>query len=173
MAGGLLKSWDEDASYAWLYDQALALLVLTKTRVSQARKLAETLQSLQNPDGSWYAGYDHLNNEPIDDPTRPVGAIAWLVYALSQYAFRCCSSSAFQTAKRGAAWLAILQRQDGSLPALPGETTAPTEPNLDAWWAFRVTGYHEEADALQNYLLNEVWDSVIKRFKSSGNEYHD
>ena len=182
MPEGLLKSWDEPANNAWLYDQALALLVLTKTHVIQARRLAETLETLQNTDGSWYAGYNYKDNSPIEDPKnpgappKPIGANAWLVYALSQHAFHCNPSfsfSSFQSAQKGASWLAEQQRQDGSLPALPGETTAPTEPNLGAWWAFQVTGFQGEADELRSYLLNEVWDPDIMRFKSSGNAYID
>ena len=168
---GLLKSWQEEpADYAWLYDQALGLIVLCETDLHRAQQLATTLHSLQNDDGSWYAGYHYSTTLPITI-TKPVGANAWTVYALSYYYLKSCDPTAYQDAKEGAGWLASLQRPDCSLPALPGETTAPTEPNLDAWWAFQATGYQTQADCLRDFLLNQVWDSDMGRFKSSPDTY--
>jgi|GEM_PF-1855041 len=170
---GLLKSWQEEGeNLAWLYDQALGLLVLDKTDKPRADQLVAKLHDLQNADGSWYVGYDYSADAPIET-TQPTGANAWMVYALSQYAKRNNSTTAQEDAQKGSCWLANLQRPDGSLPALPGETTTPTEPNLDTWWAFNSTGYQKQADALRDYLLQEVWDPIIGRFKSSGNLYQD
>ena len=67
--------------------------------------------------------------------------------------------------------MASLQREDGCLPALSGETTAPTEPNLGAWWALRVTGHYTQAHRLQDFLLREVWDDDVGRFKAGPDEY--
>ncbi|MBN1581828.1 MAG: hypothetical protein JXA89_14075 [Anaerolineae bacterium] len=168
---GLLKSWQEETAHnAWLYDQALGLIVLCESGyITEAERLATALHNLQNADGSWYAGYDYSTNLSTT-AAKPVGAIAWTVYALSRCHIRVDVPTARQDAWEGAGWLAGLQRQDGSVPALPGDpiaATAPTEPNLDAWWAFRATGYHTQALRLQNYLLTQVWDSDIGRFKAS------
>lgn len=170
--GGLLKSWQEEsADYAWLYDQALGLIVLSETDLTRAHQLAAKLHDLQNTDdGSWYVGYDYSTNAPITT-TKPIGAIAWTVYALRRYYLMGGTPTAYQDANEGAGWLASLQRPDGSLPALPGEATAPTEPNLDAWWAFRATGHHTQAQSLQDFLLQQVWDNNMGRFKSGPNEY--
>ena len=158
--GGLLKSWQEEsADYAWLYDQALGLLVLSDTDRARADQLAGKLISLQNADGSWYVGYHYLTDLPIAT-LKDSGPIAWLVYALSQYSLKSGDMAAYQTAVKGADWLAMQQTPDGSLSAI-------TEWNLDAWWAFQATQHQREADRLRDYLLTQVWDDHVGRFKSS------
>jgi len=174
---GLLKSWhEESADFAWLYDQALGLIVLSETDPGRAKQLATTLHNLQNDDGSWYAGYHYNATSPISrthwiTTATPVGANAWTVYSLVYYFWKSGDTMAYQDALEGATWLSDLQRADGSLPALPGETTAPTEPNLDAWWAFQATGYRTQAIRLQNFLMSKVWDSGMGRFKASPDSY--
>jgi hypothetical protein len=114
---GLLKSWYEEQTpdYAWLYDQALGLIVLSKTDLPRANKLAATLHDLRlaNPDGVWYESYHYLDNTPFT-PLNPieknekVGPIAWVVYGLMQYASKASSSNAAtarQDALAGAEWL--------------------------------------------------------------------
>jgi hypothetical protein len=162
--GGLLKSWQEEAAdFSWLYDQALGLLVLSDTDRPRAGQLASQLVDLQNTDGSWYFGYHYLTGLPIDTP-KDIGPIAWLVYALKHYALKSGDSAAEQAALKGADWLATQQQADGSLSAI-------TEWNLDTWWAFQVTHHQAEADRLRDYLLNQVWDDRLGRFKSSANTY--
>ena len=105
---------------------------------------------------------------------KPIGASAWAVYALARYAVTSGSVMAYTDAREGAGWLAGLQRADGSLPGElvnPPDNGAPTEANLDAWWAFQATGYTAQANKLRGFLLSEVWDTSMGRFKSSGNTY--
>ena len=170
---GFLESWsEEEVDLAHLYDQALGLIVLSGTDLARAHQLAAKLHELQNTDGSWYVSYHYLTNEPTGTkPTdQAVGAIAWAVYALTRYVSNSGDSIAYQDALEGAAWLADLQRRrsDGSLPgtADPSDSGAPTEPNLDAWWAFQATGFQTQADLLRDFLLNEVWDNTMGRFKA-------
>jgi hypothetical protein len=170
---GLVKSWEQEtAEAAWLYDQALALLVFCDAGLEErARRLAGALHELQLPEGAWHAGYEARTMAPLHD-SQPVGAVAWTVYALARYGRRCGSATAYEDAVRGAAWLAGLQRADGSLPALPGESgPGPTEPNLDAWWALRSAGRRDEAELLQAYLLTRAWDDELGRFKASPESY--
>ena len=174
---GLLKSWQEETSCrAWLYDQAVGLIALSESgHITAADLLVSRLHELQQTDTCWYAGYDCLDNTPIDT-TTPVGANAWMAYALARYdAIRrgpsLTPTVATTDARECARWLASLQRPDGSLPALPGEPTAPTEPNLDAWWAFQATGHCTQAQRLQDFLLGQVWDDELGRFKSSPDTY--
>jgi len=171
---GLLESWQEEAAdYSWLYDQALGLIVLSETDLGRARLLATVLHTLQNGDGSWYGGYHFLSNDPIHT-NKPVGANAWMVYALMYYYWVSGDPIAYQDALECADWLAGLQREDGSLPGEPSDSGAPTEANLDAWWAFQSTGHHQaQADAVRDFLLERVWDPEMGRFKSSGNGYLD
>ncbi len=163
--GGLLKSWQEEPSdYAWLYDQALALIVLSETDMSRANQLAAKLHDLQNGDGSWYVGYHYVNDDPIETK-KDVGPIAWLVYALTRYHLLNGDSAAYEDAREGAAWLATQQTPEGSLGYI-------MEWNLDAWWAFQATGYQAQADLLRDFMLSQVWDDVMGRFKSSPTARH-
>ncbi|MCB0143858.1 MAG: hypothetical protein KDE50_28450 [Caldilineaceae bacterium] len=171
---GLLKSWSEEKDkLAWLYDQALALIVLTDTNPELAAKLVDRLHKLQNSDGSWNSGYRYngMSVSSVQPASQPIGANAWVIYALAYYATQNCSCPAVQNAakdaQRGALWLAGLQRADGSLPDIPGSQGTPTEPNLDVWWAFKATGLDSNADALRDFLLAEVWDPEMGRFKAS------
>jgi hypothetical protein len=171
---GLLKSWREEPDdLAWLYDQALGLIAFSEKKSEAAKKLAGKLQQLQNAAGWWHAGYHYTNSQPADT-NRAVGAIAWTVYALTRYYSYSNDAAALAAAVKGAQWLSTLQRPDGSLPALPQEISwpnAPTEPNLDAWWAFRATGFQNEADRLRDYLLGQVWEAQMGRFKASRDSY--
>lgn len=173
-SSGAVKSWlEEPVDFAWLYDQGLALLVLLDAYPDRAARLAAYLRSVQNRDGSWYAGYRYLTGAPINDE-QPVGAISWAIYGLARYALASGDRAAFDTARAGAGWLARLQRSNGSLPALATAVThapAPTEANLDAWWAFRVTGYQAEADRLLDFILGRLWDSRARRFKSDADDH--
>ncbi len=169
----LLKSWKEETSdLSWLYDQAIGLIVLSETNIESAQKLAHKLIHLQNSDGSWYSGYDFENDNPINFK-KPIGANAWVVYALYYYYWCTSDIVAHNSAIQGANWLAILQREDGSLP---GESSspaddAPTEANLDAWWAFHCTGLDSNANKARDFLLNHVWDDAMGRFKSGPNSF--
>lgn len=178
-ASGLPRSWPEEyqqdstKDFAWLYDIALELIVLSEMDMPRANQLVTTMHNLQNADGSWFVGYHFSTTLPITT-TKPVGANAWMVYSLMRYFLESGSQAARQDALEGAAWLAARQRPDGSLPGelkQPPDTGAPTEANLDAWWAFQATGYYTQADNLKGFLLNEVWDDSMGRFKSSGNTY--
>lgn len=167
--GGLLASWPEEAQqdpnkdYAWLYDQALALIVLSRTDLPNARKLAAVLHTLQNDDGSWYEGYHYKDSAPLNT-NKWIGSIAWTVYALTRYYLKSGDPVARQNALEGAQWLASQQQPNGSLGV-------GTEPHLDTWWAFHTTGYQGQADKLRDYLLNEVWDSAMGRFKAEANNH--
>jgi hypothetical protein len=168
---GLVKSWFEETyDYAWLYDQALALIVLTNTDLAKARLLASRLNKLQNSDGSWYVGY-HANNSAPIAAQKDIGPAAWVVYALNYYAFRetdeTSSKNASEDARQGAIWLMRQQRSDGSIGGSSGEPG--TEWNLDTWWALQSSGFQVQADQLRDYLLNQVWDDQMGRFKSSTN----
>jgi hypothetical protein len=147
---------------------------LSETDLPRAKKLARKLHELQNTDGYWYAGYNSSTAQPIDITKKPVGANAWIIYALTRYYLKSGNQPAYQDALEGAAWLAGLQRPDGSLPGEfkdPPDNSAPTEANLDAWWAFHITKYKTQARHLRKFLLGQVWDSAMGRFKSSGTTY--
>jgi hypothetical protein len=175
--GGLLKSWQEEtADLSHLYDQGLGLLVLSERNRGRADRLAAKLRGLQNANGSWFAGYHFKTGEPTERK-KPVGAISWAVYALVRYYATAGTRTpavlaARKSAARGAAWLASVQRPDGSVPAEGGESRgSPTEPNLDAWWAFHATDRDGAAKRLRHFLLNHVWDQQTGRFKASPDSF--
>lgn len=164
---GLLKSWQEEVNdFSWLYDQALGLIVLSQTDIARAGALAAELHTLQNGDGSWYSGY-HYNDGAAITNNKDIGPIAWLVYALTVYyphePDSTKAEAAYQDARQGAGWLASRQGADGSLSG------SITEWNLDVWWAFQAADYTTQANRLKNYLLGQVWDSEMGRFRSSAN----
>jgi hypothetical protein len=170
----LLKSWKgEEADFSWLYDQGIGLIVLSETNKTSAKKLAHKLINLQNSDGSWYEGYNYFNDIPLSQ-LKPLGAIAWTIYGLMYYYWCSLDIPARYSAVKGANWLAALQRENGSLPTLETspKNDAPTETNLDGWWAFHCSGLDSNADKLRDFLLNKVWDNVTGRFKSGPNHYH-
>lgn len=162
--GGLLKSWQEESvDYAWLYDQALGLIVLSETDLPKAHQLAGKLHTLRNGDGSWYLGY-HYSTSAWVEQKKDVGPIAWTVYALMQYYLRGGTTTSYQDALAGAHWLATQQQADGSMSPI-------TEWNLDTWWAFQSVGYRMQANRLRDFLLTQVWDDAMGRFKSSPSTY--
>ncbi|MBZ0281794.1 MAG: hypothetical protein K8L97_13730 [Anaerolineae bacterium] len=172
--GGLLKSWQEESfNFAYTYDQGVALIVLANTDLPKARLLVERLRQLQNADGSWYHNYDYGTNTPVISAKRDIGPIAWIVLGLMRYyALEPDGDKAqlaYTDAAQGAAWIAAQQRSDGSVRIVQNGTLQEpiTEWNLSAWWAFQSTGYQVQADRLRDYLLGQVWDSGMGRFKSS------
>lgn len=171
-SSGLLKSWREDpADLSYSYDQAVALLVLQQTYPSRARRVARALQRLQNRDGSWFTSYRVDPPSPANDHNKPIGANAWLIYALARYAAVSDDRLARRAAKHGATWLSGQQRSDGSLPGAASEPGAPTEANLDSWWAFSATGLRHARDHLRQYLLQRVWDPALGRFRAAADSY--
>ena len=162
-SSGLCVSWKEESpAKAWLYDQALALIVFSRegewangipanAMAKSADKLAAFLVAHQKSDGHWARAWRAASgNELVNDLW--VGDQAWCVLALSQYAETSGSQPAQQAAQRGGAWLA--DRIDAN-----GFITASTEGTVDAWWAMIATGNDAKADVLQKRLLATLWDA--------------
>lgn len=175
---GLLKSWQEEpAHFAYTYDQGLGLIVLANTDLAKARLLVEAMNALQDTDGSWYDNYDYVAQTSTGGFKKDIGPVAWWVFGLMRYyALETDKSrleAAYQNAREGAAWIASHQRSDGSIRIVRnGVLQEPiTEWNISAWWALQATGYQIQADRLRDYLVNQVWDSGMGRFKSSTSQY--
>ena len=156
---GLVWSWEEERpGKAWLYDQALALIVLSETDMARATTLATTLAGLQNADGSWYDGYYAGSAAPLT-LKKWEGSVAWLVYALTRHVATGGNSIYMTSAINGATWLKGRQAQFND-----GRVHASTEATLDAWWAFQATGLNAEADKVKRYLLQDAWREDQKRW---------
>jgi hypothetical protein len=156
---GLVWSWEEETpGKAWLYDQALALIVLSETDMVCATTLAGKLADLQNADGSWYDGYYVTSGTPLT-LNKWEGSVAWLVYALTRYVANGGDTSYMTHAISGATWLKSRQMQFAD-----GRVHTSTEATLDAWWAFQATGFEHEADKVKRYLLEKAWREDQKRW---------
>ncbi|MEK7274382.1 MAG: hypothetical protein AAB110_03915, partial [Candidatus Desantisbacteria bacterium] len=135
--------------------------------MARADKLVKILANLQNPDGSWYDGYDTNGNAITSN--KWVGSISWTIYALIYYLNeKGILYEAKDAAIKGADWLKSQQTAEGKIHNV-------TEGNIDAWWAFKKVGYEAEANALKDYLLKDylsggVWDSSQKRWIAGTND---
>jgi hypothetical protein len=90
--------------------------------------------------------------EHVDDLW--VGDQAWWVMALAQYAEESQNNVALTSAQKGADWLALKINTNGGI-------VPSTEGNVDTWWAMISTKRFIEANKIQPYLLNKVWDSDL------------
>ena len=153
---GLFTSWKEEElenppPKAYLYDQALVLLVLTRKGLrSEAERLVDFLVPRQKSDGHWARRWNPKTGEEQDDD-QWVGDQAWWIFALRQYANKWSDQDAAAASKRGAAWLAKKVKSSGMV-------VLSTEGNVDCWWALAVTGYTKEAARIARHLLGRVWD---------------
>jgi hypothetical protein len=165
-ATGLLLSWKEEPEpRAYLYDQALALIILTRegiwsddtpanTAAGKAKKLVNFLGSVQKTDGHWPRTWNpETGQELVDDEW--VGDQAWWVMALMEYAKKSGDETASASAQKGADWLA--EKIDPT-----GKVVPSTEGTVDAWWAMVAAERLADADKIQDYLLSKVWDADLK-----------
>jgi hypothetical protein len=165
-ATGLCISWKEEPEVkAWLYDQALALIVLTREGIwfngipqnesaLSAKALADFITSQQKLDGHWPRMWNPDNGtEHVDDLW--IGDQAWWIIALTQYARKSQDIVTLTSAQKGANWLALRINENGGL-------VPSTEGNVDTWWAMLSTKRFIEANKIQSYLLNKVWDSDLQ-----------
>ncbi len=165
---GLFLSWKEEPSpKAWLYDQALALIVLSREgafpggapgneAARAAKRLVDFLISRQKADGHWARAWTPATGSQLADDGW-VGDQAWCVMALAGYSGKSGSAAAGSSASRGAAWLVSKIDPEGKL--VPG-----TEGNVDTWWAMVSTCRLPEAERIKTYLLGEdtVWDRDLR-----------
>ncbi len=173
---GLVHSWREENAanglipQAHVYDQALALIVFMRSgRLEETRELAERLLALQNPDGSWFKWYraDDPENFEGNEKTLWEGDVAWAAYALVLLADWTGEESFRESAVRACEWLAgrIASRDGDGDPLTDGSVHNGIEANLDAWFAFQITGGFEEAsEKVRQFLLNSGWDAARRRF---------
>jgi len=163
---GLCTSWKEEPSpKAWLYDQALALIVLTREgqwqsgaaadeTALQAEQLADFLVQHQKKEGHWARGWQPDSGvELVDDGW--VGDQAWAVLALTEYAAKANDAQAANAAQAAGGWLADKVEADGFI-------TASTEGTVDVWWAMIATGRHDKADLIEQRLVTTLWDNDLK-----------
>jgi hypothetical protein len=161
---GLFISWSSEFN-AYAYDQGLVLMVLTREGVWEngvprngtaraADMLADFLVAHQLPGGNWPAAWDARTGKVTGAPSG-VGADAYVAMALVKYANKAGDAAARAAAEACGDWLA------GQIDEL-GRLVPSTENNVDAWWAMVALGRWQDADRIQEYLLNAVWDPELK-----------
>ena len=167
---GLLPSWFEETSpRAYLYDQSLALIALSRNGVwasgvpanasaTASASLAQFLTAAQKPDGHWARVWHPVTGaELVDDGW--VGDQAWCVMALAEYAFRSGNAAARTAATNGAQRLAGFIDPNGAITGF-----GSTEGTVDVWWAMISTLRFSDADKIKSYLLDptRVWDADLQ-----------
>ncbi|MDD5449664.1 MAG: hypothetical protein PHO42_03595, partial [Candidatus Omnitrophica bacterium] len=175
-AFGLIDSYEADGrSIGWTYDQALAVLALTKAADFQnAQKMLNALKNIQNPDGSWYFRY-YTNGQNADtDYAKYVGTNSWVITAVNYYTHVTGDTSFIPMAEKTANWVLSYQDTDAQSPTFGsitgGErrgvpiTWRATEHNVVSYAALRYLsditdnlGYSIKAENIKDYLLTKIW----------------
>ncbi len=187
---GLLTSWREEyPPTAVLYDQALALIALTREGVwvsphsgSWGRSVALTREGVlangapanacalasrklaqflvtSQKSDGHWARKWNPSTGAELQDDRWVGDQAWCVMALTEYALRSGNVSARTAAAKGAQWLAGFIEPSGAIQGYPS-----TEGTVDVWWAMISTLRFSDAEKIKSYLLNStnVWDADLQ-----------
>jgi parallel beta-helix repeat protein len=163
---GLFRSWSDDPeAWAWLYDQALALLILARERRwEEADRLARFLvdhQKVAGDQGHWAIGWNYCDPD-IERLDEWPGDQAWAAYALHRYAILRANKQALQalqTSTYSGNWLAQRIRPDGCVDTHPRGTSS-TEGNFDVWMAMMELGRTEDADHIAQCLESAtLWDN--------------
>ena len=166
---GLLDSYERDGrEWAYLYDQALAIIAFTEAgELQKAKMILDTLERLQldDPDGAWYECYDASRPDEIlsDCGKYITGPIAWKVIAINYYENKTGDAGYADTAHRALIWLDTMRNNDpdddayGSLAfSNVNMDIMSTEHNVDAYSAFNGRG---ELDS--NESLLEIADNIL------------
>jgi hypothetical protein len=208
MPSGLLRSFNVPAADAgqttaevyydafndtcFLYDQAVALIAFLQLgERDAARRLADALLVVQNPDGSFpFANHQSIPFEHNTGFIR-IGAVAWVCYALlladkpefrdwfargNANAARCCLD--FLLTYRNS--LGLLNGGKGRYigTVLHPDFVVPwwsTEHNIDTWWCFELAAelygdarYRTIADRIRTALETAGWNEARGIFWQGG-----
>jgi hypothetical protein len=174
----LVASWyEEPAPLYHAYTQALALAVLSLEHArtgdpglaSAAQAVADELVSLQDA-GRWadaYVDQPGVGLVAADPAFSWFGNVAWVVIGLDVFRDHVAlqSSAAYDGAiALAASWLVAEVAAYEAAGGAPGGITDGTEGNLSSYFALRRAGRVAEADAMAQFLLDEAWDPVERRF---------
>jgi hypothetical protein len=162
----LVQSYENLDDRCWVYDQALAIMCFVATRrIDLSRIVLDTLNRLQNPDGSFYFSYKISTLEPTSE-RKYTGSVAWVAMAVNLYR-EFTSDTAYNVLLwRIMNWLCSQQVMDEKQPSFGGISLGvrndafSTEHNLDTYSAF--THYHnryfrKRARLVKNFIMNQLY----------------
>ncbi len=158
---GAPSGFQELANRSFVYDDALFVLwALGNGRTDEARRVLLTLQSLQNPDGTWGFSFAIHSDGFYNAGYVRAGAVAWVAYAAASYQIRSGDQQFSPLLERALRWLLQAEAGKGLVragrgrwladgrfdPSWPAEFTA-TEHQIDAWFALRAAATADPAMA--------------------------
>jgi hypothetical protein len=188
--GSLIKSFT-DHSQSYIYDQALAVIALTKANDQiNAQRLLKGLSHLQLKDGSLYFSYylDGKSPYPKEGDKRFAGAIAWVALAATHYQkkfhqkeFVVFNSKILHYMNKEMLPIEVKGSTTRALRFAPSDIketpwseadTAALEHNLDAYAAFYHFGkinksskWNNNVEELRKFIL-AMWDKSDSHFWS-------
>lgn len=174
---------------SFAYDNALYVLwALQQRKVSDARAVLLTLQSLQLPDGAWGFSFALRDDGFYNAAYVRAGTIAWVIYALAKYQSVTGDPEFSLALKRGCQWLLQAEGGTGLVragrgrwisddafdPDWPADFTA-TEHQIDAWFALSAAavadplvaqelGLVPAAARIRQQLTGVLWIAEQGRF---------
>ena len=178
---GLFQSYKNEET-AHTFDQALVIIDLVmemeilnphlqryQALEPRCRKLVHAIIKLQNPDGSWFNAYNAFNGKVLSKE-KYTGVVSWIVFALYRYGVLMHDEKAINAAYNGNKYLKSQIISGGLIHTYPnGDQIAITEANLDGWFALAITGDTKAANALKNFILNNLWSEDEGRFFAGKN----
>lgn len=114
-SSGLVESqigWPEHRSFS--YDQALAIITFTNSNnMKEAKKVLNTMKTIQNKDGSWYSAYYSDTKKPWEW-IKSTGNVAWMVIAINFYEAKTNDKTYSPVAEKAIEWLKKRIKNDSS-----------------------------------------------------------
>ena len=169
---GLIRSFP-DEPVAHIYDNALALIVLTDAgKREEAQRLANVLDSLLETNGNegfFYDAYNAIDRRIAQGTVSGTGPNTWAAFALAYFGQTFGDQNALDSAARVARWVLnkLYDDTDGGIWGgichsfeernrdHAGDLRLPfksTEQVIDTWHLFRMTGHPQEMDRVSDWL---------------------
>ncbi len=169
---------------SWIYSNALAIIAFSiADEQERANSIINSLQALQNEDGSLYFSYDINTGKVKDYEEIYSGSLAWVGYSVVFYEEKYNEGIYIEFAKRIADYLLTLQVTNQSMVgygSIKGgfnsdgtpKTWISTEHNIDSYFFLRDLGYLtgiqkyiDAADLVKNSLVTYHWDTKENHFQ--------
>lgn len=152
---------------AYTFDQALWAIAMCSIGMPvYAEAVLNSLKDLQNPDGSFCAGYSSIDRSIIF-PDKDVGPIAWVIMAVNFYTLNTLNTQYISMACNAAAFLMANQGIDGSITIHPWVSV---EENIDCYSALSYLSnatndpqYNESAIRVFDFI-NSQWNDITGYF---------